>query len=165
MTPQIKEKGQGSYDKTGRGIVDRKKRPANEAKLGPKPEGGVPEAEAPPATEMQATDILAQMDAERKRKMEEKGLAPFLPVEEGETPFRVLPKMLPRLTTNQFGHEQLLLRVVSGKDQQEYDLAVSTNSPVARKLLTQIAAKNYGPFTLCRSGSGQKDTRYSLKGL
>jgi hypothetical protein len=157
-------KEKGRYDKVGNWKVERTPRPKNEARLG-KPEGideQQGQDEVPPI-EMAPGEIINKMKNDRMADLKAKGMAPFLTLEEGENPFRIDAKKLPRICVNKYGREQVLLRVVNAKDGEEYDLPLSTNSPICRKLLEQMDRKNFGPFVVVRSGSG-KDSRFSLKG-
>ena len=159
------DKKKGSYDKVGNWQVKREKRPQNEARLGKPPEGVDDQQgqdEVPPI-EMAPGEIISKMKNDRMADLKAKGMAPFLTLEEGENPFRIDSKKLPRICVNKYGREQVLLRVVNAKDGEEYDLPLSTNSPICRKLLEQMDRKNYGPFVVVRSGAG-KDSRFSLKG-
>lgn len=104
------------------------------------------------------------LDDRRKKNMEEKGLAEFYTLEEGETRLKFLDHPPREDTTGEFGVRTIFrVKVLSDPDAKEPEYDLSASDALSRKILNALEV-GINPLTIIRVGE-EKNTRYSIKEL
>lgn len=97
---------------------------------------------------------LAELNAEKKKTMEEKGYKPFYNFPEGQTDFIVDTSIQPR--KGKF--DRTIYRIKVGKD----DFDWSASKSIEREILEAVTKGNSN-FSMLRIGLTKTDTKYKLK--
>jgi len=99
-----------------------------------------------------------RIEEERRKNLEEKGLYPYLKLQEGITTVEFIPE-IPRKRTNNFGKDVADFHV--RVDGQDFLWSVNVNTTLYRQIIDLIA-NGTKVVKVIRAGQG-KMTRYSLQ--
>ena len=108
-----------------------------------------------------------RLDEERQKRMDEMDLAPFLSIKDGDSLILKFADQEPRDRNGKFGFRKVFrvtakIRNPEGAEvESEFDYEVNPRSPFYADLMDALKASTNLQIT--RVGSGQKDTKYSVK--
>ena len=102
-----------------------------------------------------------RIDQEKEKALSESGYVPFFKIDEGES---ILKFKDDEPRENEQYENRMIFRVISFKDNKEFDLSVNIKSPLYKDIISNLS-EGYTTLKILRVGTTKEDTRYSVKAV